>query len=88
VYRVQVLDPAIRDLQRLDKATARMVVKRIEWFAANLERCTPVPLHGKLAGLFKLRAGDYRVVYEICHSEHLPLVHMVGHRSDIYRRRP
>ena len=44
-------------------------------------------LTGDLAGLHKLRVGDYRVVYEVLHSEQTIIVHLVGHRRDIYRRR-
>ena len=41
---------------------------------------------GDLAGFYKLRAGDYRVVYEILHDENLLVIHLIGHRSEIYRR--
>jgi mRNA interferase RelE/StbE len=37
--------------------------------------------------LFKLRVGDYRVVYELIHEEQVVMVHAIGHRREVYRRR-
>ena len=38
------------------------------------------------AGLWRIRVGDYRVVYEINDTELIVLVVRVAHRSDVYRR--
>jgi mRNA interferase RelE/StbE len=69
VYRIHILDAAARELARLDKPVARRVVKRIKWLATNLDDLTPESLTGDLAGLYKLRVGDYRVLYGILHEE-------------------
>ena len=39
------------------------------------------------AGLYRLRVGDYRIVYEVHDKEILVLVLAIGHRREIYRRR-
>jgi mRNA interferase RelE/StbE len=39
------------------------------------------------AGEWRVRTGDYRIVYEINDGELLVLVLAVGHRRDIYQRR-
>lgn len=52
-----------------------------ESYGSNLEALT-----GEFEGLFKLRVGDYRVVYELIHEEKLILIHAIGHRRDIYRK--
>jgi len=31
--------------------------------------------------------GDYRVIYEILYDEQTIVIHAVGHRKDIYRKR-
>ena len=67
MYRIRILDAAARELARLDKHIGRRVVERIHWLAANLDSIKPEALTGDLAGLYKLRVGDYRVVYEILH---------------------
>jgi len=85
MYQLRLLEGAIDDLAHLDKPTARRIAKRLSWFAENFDFIRPIPLSGNLAGFYKLRVGDYRVVYEILHDESLILVHFVGHRREIYR---
>jgi len=79
-YEVRILQSAAHDL------VAQRIVDRAEWLAANIGEVNPEPLSGNLAGLFKLRVGDYRVIYEILRNESIILIHMVGHRSGIYRK--
>lgn len=58
---------------------------RIESLAAN-----PFPPKSlKLAGaerLYRIRVGDYRVVYEVVAEAKQVLVHHVRHRREVYRR--
>jgi mRNA-degrading endonuclease RelE of RelBE toxin-antitoxin system len=37
VYRVRILDAAMRELARLDKPLARRIIERITWLATNLD---------------------------------------------------
>lgn len=84
-YRVRILDSASRELQSLDRQVALRILRRIKWLAANLNVLRPQPLTGEFAGLFKLRVGDYRVIYEVLKDEKLIVVHAVGYRREIYR---
>lgn len=88
VYELRILEAATRDLARLDRRAAKLVAARIRWLSANLETIKPAALKGDLAGLFKLRAGDYRVFYEILSEEKIIIIHQIGHRREIYRKRP
>lgn len=87
MYRIRIIPAATRDLERLDKPIARRIAERINWLAAHLEDIRPEPLTGDLAGFYKFRVGDYRVVYEILSAESVILIHQIEHRRDIYRRR-
>jgi len=86
MYQIRIQDAAARDLARLDPAVARRIVNRIRWFAENLDDIKPEALTGDLAGLYKLRVGDYRVVYELVLSEQIIVIHLIGHRREIYRK--
>jgi mRNA interferase RelE/StbE len=86
MYRIRILDAAERELAQLDKTVGRRIVRRIRWLAENMENTKPIALTGDLAGFYKLRVGDYRVVYEILRAEKALVIHLIGHRSDIYRR--
>ena len=85
MYQIRMLDAAARDLARLDKQIGRRIVKRIHWLAENLDDTKPVALSGNLVGLYRLRVGDYRVLYEILRDEYTIVIHLIGHRREVYR---
>ena len=86
MYRVRLLDTASKQLAVLDKSVARRIVERVQWLAENLADANLEALTGEFEGLFKLRIGDYRAVYELIHGEQLVMIHAIGHRREIYRR--
>jgi mRNA interferase RelE/StbE len=86
-YQIRILQAASRDLERLDKSTGRRIVQRINWLAENLDSIRLEALTGDLVGLYKLRVGDYRVIYEVLWEEETIVIHAIGHRREIYRRR-
>ena len=87
MWRLRVLDGAARQLAELDRLVSRRIVSRLSWLESNVDKIRPVPLKGDLSKFYKFRVGDYRVVYQLLHDESLIIVHEVGHRSDIYRKR-
>jgi hypothetical protein len=60
-YRIVWLDEAKGDVRRLDRATAMRIFDGVLHYArtgaGNVE-----PLHGDMAGSFRLRLGDWRVL--------------------------
>jgi mRNA interferase RelE/StbE len=87
MFEPRVLDEAERDLEHLDQPTARRIRKRIQWLAENLEHIKPEPLVGPLGDLFKLRARDYRVLYDVLSEDRIILIHRVRHRREVYREK-
>ncbi len=87
MYHIRILDAAARELTRLDKLVGRRIVKRINWLAVNLDDLKPEALAGDLSGFYKLRAGDYRILYEVLRDEQTIVIHVIGHRREVYRRR-
>jgi mRNA interferase RelE/StbE len=88
MYRVEFLPAALAALARLDKAVAPRILKKLRWFAEHFDAAKLESLSGPLAGLLKLRVGDYRVIYEVDREEGLLTVHLVGHRRDVYEIGP
>jgi len=74
------------DLRHLDKPTARRILHKLKWLSQNFEDLTPDRLTGDLREFYKLRVGSYRVIYTSEQEEHRLIVHMIGHRRDIYKR--
>jgi mRNA interferase RelE/StbE len=85
VYQVVFLPNALVDLSKLDKPTAKRIINRIEWFSENIENISPTSLKSRLSGFYKLRIGDWRVIYEISKKAKIIYIHKIGHRKDIYK---
>jgi mRNA interferase RelE/StbE len=85
-YAVE-FEPEARDgLRRLSKPNAQQVLDKIKWLAENSDVVSHVALTGEFKGLFKLRVGDYRVLYSIVRHDRLIVIHLIGHRRSIYER--
>ena len=56
---------ALDDLQKIDKPIVKRILNKISWFSQHFDNITPEPLSGDLAGMFKVRVGDWRIVYTI-----------------------
>ncbi|MCE2905011.1 MAG: type II toxin-antitoxin system RelE/ParE family toxin [Anabaena sp. CoA2_C59] len=63
-YLVEYEPEALADLEKLTKSVCQRIVNKINWLAENFDQITPQPLTADLSGFFKLRVGDYRVIYE------------------------
>lgn len=85
MYQVLILPKALNDLSKLDKTVSLRIIEKLSWLSGNIENITPLSLMGKYTDLFKLRIGDWRVIYDIYHDLKVITVHKVGHRSEIYK---
>jgi len=85
MHDLRILDAAEDDLRRLDRSVARRIISRIQWLAEHFDNLKPEPLTGTLSGFFKLRAGDYRIIYKVRKDENLIVVHRIGHRREVYK---
>lgn len=63
LYSVEFQAGAIDDINRLDTAIAQRVRNRLDGLVENAESMRHRMLTGRLRGLFRLRVGDYRVLY-------------------------
>ncbi|MCX5999378.1 MAG: type II toxin-antitoxin system RelE/ParE family toxin [Chloroflexi bacterium] len=86
-YQVEFRPEAIDDLRHLDKAVAQRVLRRLKWLSEHFDTVKPEALTAELKGLFKIRVGSYRVIYEAEPGEHVLTVHFVGHRKDVYKKK-
>ena len=85
-YHVEFTKSALKDLKKLDKPTASLI---LGWIRKNLEGCADPRVHGNglvanRSGQWRYRVGDYRIIAEINDGAVTILVVTVGHRSNIY----
>ena len=83
-YSILLAPPAERQLKALPQAVQKRLVKRLKTLQAN-----PRP-HGvkKLAGeenLYRVREGNYRIIYTIREKALIVLVLKIGDRKEVYR---
>lgn len=84
-YRLEFSDEGKISFPSLDKAVSQRILNKLKWLTQNIEAISPLPLKWNYEGLFKLRIGDWRVIYEIDRDQKIITVHKVGHRSEIYK---
>ncbi len=86
-YKLKFTEKAIKQLKKLDKLTATLIVG---WLEKNIENCENPRQRGKglienRSGQWRYRIGDYRVICEINDREIIVLVLEIGHRNNIYK---
>ncbi len=82
-YRIEWLDAARDDVRALDRTTAMRIFEGILQFA-QIGAGNVLPLHGEFAGSFRLRVGDYRVLFRL--EDDTMRIFGVRHRGEAYRR--
>jgi mRNA interferase RelE/StbE len=83
-YTLQFKPLALRQLEKLPRDVQKRLAAKIETLRAD-----PFPPGCKkmegVPDVWRIRAGDYRVVYQVHRGILLVLVLTVGHRKDVYR---
>lgn len=85
-YRIELKPSAERAFMALPREVRRRLDRRLLALESDPRPPGTKALAGE-AGVYRLRVGDYRVLYEVHDDRILVLVLAVGHRRDIYRRR-
>lgn len=83
-YNICFKNSVEKDFKKLPHSVLHRVTKRVELLATD-----PFPRGvSKLSGsehLYRIRVGDYRIIYSINDRKKLIIVHYVRHRRDAYR---
>jgi mRNA interferase RelE/StbE len=83
-YRVVFRKSVAKDLRRVPNRDLQRILAAIESLA---EEPRPSGIE-KLSGeeKYRVRQGNYRIIYEINDDEIVVVVVKIGHRKDVYRR--
>lgn len=84
-YSVLYDPKALKELAKLDRTAARRIVKTVDTLSDNPRPVGCRSLVG-YSDLWRIRIGDYRVVYAIKDAELVVLALRVAHRSNAYRK--
>jgi mRNA interferase RelE/StbE len=82
-YRIQISATAWRQLMRLDEKTQDKISAKIESLEQNPRPSGCKKLQGE-ERLYRVRIGNFRVVYDVFDDVLVVLVVAIGDRKDIY----
>lgn len=85
MFHVEFTPQAIEDLSQLDKGIADRIATKIQWLSEQYDHVQPETLTGRFAGLYKLRVGDWRVLYTTDPAARMITIHVIAHRSTVYK---
>lgn len=83
-YEIRFDPYARRALGKIDKANRRRILARIEQLAAQPRPPGAIMLKGR-HGDWRIRVGDYRIVYTLDDAVLTVLVIDIDHRRSVYR---
>lgn len=83
-YEVRVARRAIKAIERLERRDQQRVRAAIDLLADEPRPPGCVALAGE-DGVYRVRIGSYRILYEVIDAQLLVLVVRVGHRRAVYR---
>lgn len=81
---IEFSNSALRDFKALDREAQRRIAPRIDALGTDPFPSGSRKLQGE-SDLFRIRAGDYRVIYRVDGKRVTVLILKIGHRRDIYR---
>ena len=83
-YSVFIKPSAVKELEGTPRRDRQRLAQRIRTLSADPRPSGCEKLSGEEK--YRIRQGDYRVVYAIDDEQHLVIVVKIGHRREVYRR--
>ena len=85
MYKILIKPSALKEISRLPNPIIKRIGKAIDDLAKEPRPDGVKKLKGQDENVYRIRVGDYRVVYVIDDEIKIINVNRVGHRKDIYR---
>ena len=83
-YKVELSSTAFKALKKIPKKDLQRILKIITQFETDPFPCGSIKLVGE-EDAYRVRAGDYRIIYEVHNNVLVVLVLKIGHRKEVYR---
>jgi mRNA interferase RelE/StbE len=86
-YRVLVESRAERELKALPREILARVDLKLQMLASNPRPRGVRKLHWREGEGYRVRVGDYRILYQIDDASKIVRIYRIKHRREAYRRR-
>lgn len=83
MYRLVYKRSVAKDLRGIPRTDLKRIITSIEQLANEPRPRAAIKLQGK-ADVYRIRQGNYRVIYQIEHQIVTVIIIKVGHRKDVY----
>lgn len=87
VYNIDFAPRIESQLRKIPKFIREQILDRIEKLSDDPRPNGVEPLQGSDKGLFRVRQGDYRIVYSIQDQKLLVLIVRIAHRKEVYNKK-
>ena len=85
LYALEYLPSASKSIEKLPRQIQQRILDRLEVLSSNPRLPGSVKLSGQDA--YRVRVGDYRIIYTIHDQRLIVVVIHIGHRREVYRRK-
>jgi mRNA interferase RelE/StbE len=82
-HRIEFRPAALRELRKVDRQAQPRIQGAIALLSQDPRPPASRPMRGRPG--YRLRVGDYRIIYTIDNGVLLVVVVMIGHRRDVYQ---
>ena len=82
-YKIVIKKSAVKELEKIPKEALRLVAKRIQSLADDPRPAGTKKLSQQ--GRYRLRQGNYRIVYSVHDEDLIVRIVKIGHRREVYR---
>ena len=86
-WSLEFLPEAEKDLAMLDSKIRQRIIDKLDWFLDNFGKISLIALTSEFRDFYKLRAGDWRVIYKINWQDYIITVCYIDRRDKIYKKK-
>jgi mRNA interferase RelE/StbE len=83
-YQVQFSRQALKSFESIPRADLKKIQKKIDSLSSSPYPAGSIKLQGS-NDVYRIRSGDYRILYTVSNDELIILVLKIGHRRDVYQ---
>ncbi|MBL7853727.1 MAG: type II toxin-antitoxin system RelE/ParE family toxin [Cyclobacteriaceae bacterium] len=85
MYQILFKKSAEKELERLPKSAVKRISRAVDDLAQNPRPPGSKKLEGQRESLWRIRVGDFRIIYFVEDVIRIVEIRRIGHRKDIYR---